>query len=330
MSPDRASEDQLEASLQRVQQALAWRIERKLERRRWREERRRLRLTRRGERGRAEGFVFAAASVLMAIYGLTHPDLWWLIFPALGFGLSGARAISRSPRRAASVPESAQATPEPGTVPEPQAPVKQAYPAIDARIARVDGICDKLLTEIRTGPQIVRQLVNKPEDTVKALRTTCHELARRERDLRSTITAEDDERLRRERSELTSRIAAEKDDVVRSRLDSAVKALDAQLAQRADLATAASRLDAEATRIQYTLENLHAQMLRARSADSGSEDVAGAGLRRSLEQLSAEMDSVAESLEAVNREDVKAATLSPVVDVGGDTAGSSGGVREKV
>jgi flagellin-like hook-associated protein FlgL len=76
--------------------------------------------------------------------------------------------------------------------------------------------------------------------------------------------------------------------------------LDAQRGQRAELATAASRLEAEHTRLYYTLENLHAQVLRVRSADVASVDVAGLGLRQSLEQLGAEMDAVTEALEDVH------------------------------
>jgi hypothetical protein len=42
-------------------------------------------------------------------------------------------------------------------------------------------------------------------------------------------------------------------------------------------------------------------VLRVRTADSASEDVAGAGLRQSVEQLGAEMDAVTEALEDVHR-----------------------------
>ena len=94
---------------------------------------------------------------------------------------------------------------------------------------------------------------------------------------------------------------AEKDAVVKDRLSSALKVLEEQRRQRAELATAASRLEAEHMRLYYTLENLYTQVLRVRTADSASEDVAGAGLRQSVEQLGAEMEAVTEALEDVHR-----------------------------
>jgi hypothetical protein len=96
-------------------------------------------------------------------------------------------------------------------------------------------------------------------------------------------------------------VEAEKDSVAKERLASALKILEEQRRQRAELATAASRLEAEHTRLYYTLENLYTQVLRVRTADSLSEDVAGAGLRHSVEQLGAEMEAVTEALEDVHR-----------------------------
>jgi hypothetical protein len=69
----------------------------------------------------------------------------------------------------------------------------------------------------------------------------------------------------------------------------------------AELGTAASRLEAEHTRLYYTLESLYTQVLRVRTADAASEDVAGAGLRKSVEQIGAEMEALEEALEEVHR-----------------------------
>ncbi|MBI5545588.1 MAG: hypothetical protein HY901_17010 [Deltaproteobacteria bacterium] len=178
-------------------------------------------------------------------------------------------------------------------------------------LTRVDAVCARILSAIESGPPSVKEIVRRPQETLKALSATCRELARRERELRAAVTEDDERRLRAERDGLTARVAAEHDEVVRQRLGSALRALDAQLAQRSELGTAASRLEAEGTRILYTLENLHTQVLRARSADTASADVAGAGLRRSLEQLSVEIDAVATALESTHAPEL----LQPVVEV---------------
>jgi chromosome segregation ATPase len=166
----------------------------------------------------------------------------------------------------------------------------------------VDSLCDKLLAELRAGPGVLRDVVHQPEQTVEGLRKSCHELARRERELRALSSPEDEHRLEEERARVVARVESERDAVVKERLEGALRLLDEQRRQRAELATAASRLEAEHMRLYYTLENLYTQVLRVRSADAASADVAGAGLRRSVEQLGMEMDAVAEALEEVHRD----------------------------
>src|SRR5207244_703181 len=173
-------------------------------------------------------------------------------------------------------------------------------PQQDPRDARMDAICDRILGEIRASPEVVKDIFIKPDETIGALRTTCRDLTRRERELRKFLSAEEDTRLLREREALQKRIDGEADDVTKMRLASALAALDQQRDQRAELARAAARFDAEHTRIAYTLESLHTQVVRMRSADSSSVDVAGAGLRRSLDMLSHEATALADALEKVN------------------------------
>jgi hypothetical protein len=147
---------------------------------------------------------------------------------------------------------------------------------------------------------VVKDIFIKPDETVAALRATCRDLTRRERDLRKFLSPQDDDRLATERDALHKRIEGEQDEVTRMRLASALAALDQQRDQRLELSRAAARFDAEHTRISYTLESLYTQVVRMRSADSSSADVAGAGLRRSLDMLSHEVNALADALEKVN------------------------------
>src|SRR6266850_1015054 len=182
----------------------------------------------------------------------------------------------------------------------PPAAARRAPPLQDPRDVRVDAICDRILAELRTSPDSVKDIFIKPEETVAALRATCRNLTRRERDVRRFLSPQDDERLLREREALQKRVDGEADEVTKMRLASALAALDAQRDQRLELSRAAARFDAEHTRISYTLENLYTQVVRMRSADSSSVDVAGAGLRRSLDMLSHEATALADALERVN------------------------------
>jgi hypothetical protein len=161
-------------------------------------------------------------------------------------------------------------------------------------------VAESILKELRDAPQSVRDIFFQPEKTVRALQVTCKDLTRRERDVRRFLSPEEDARLERERTELEKRIQQEGDEVTRLRLAAGLAQLDQQRAQRLELSRSAGRFAAEHTRIAYTVESLLTQVVRMRSADAGSVDVAGAGLRRSLDLLSRDVGALADALETVN------------------------------
>ncbi|MGI5860496.1 MAG: hypothetical protein ACOX6T_00400 [Myxococcales bacterium] len=298
------------------------RREREEQRRRKEEERRRRQLEEQAA-ARPQGLVLGLAAAIALTFAIMNTaTLWWLFFVAFGLAMGSVSLLSKASERDRLLREQRQ---QAQAALQSQAAAAQS--PIDARVARVDAVCEKILAEITSGPQIVREVIHRPEQTLAALRKACHELAKREAELRAAITPAEEQRLRAERDALSMRIAQEKDEVVRGRLGLAFCALEQQLAQRAELATAASRYEAESTRILYTLESLHTQILRARSADASSSEVAGAGLRRSLEQLSDEIDAVAEALESVNRMDTSG--VSPVAPIEPLADGSGGGSRKR-
>jgi hypothetical protein len=337
LAEGRAREDAwVEAWVRRTGRLPPRKVRRKWEKQ-WRKqaERAAKRVEREAKRARSrnpvKGGVFATMAVVLVLMAMAQPRLlWWLVFVALGFFLAAARHLER-PRRdalkdAELLPGAEAFQLRMGSGPravtdalhgaelgrgeavDPRAPKQPpggAAPtpgeAMDPRVAKVDTLCGKLLAEFRGGPAVLREVVHAPERTVEALRKGCHELARRERELRALSTPEESRRLESEREALATRISTETDTVVRERLTGALAALDEQRRQRAELTTAANRLEAEHTRLYYTLESLYAQVLRVRSADTAGEDLAGAGLRRSMEQLGAEVDAVTQALEEVHR-----------------------------
>jgi hypothetical protein len=280
-----------------------------------------------------DGYLWILAAVVLLIAALSLAPLGlFLLFPAVNLGARGSRVISRHMHithpaaaaggvqgsagmtqvQAAAAQTSAQeqqvreraarfGSMDLGPLSRPRgaAGAAQAH-GPDPRDQRVDGICDKILAELRSSPEVVKEIFRKPEETVAALRATCRDLTRRERELRRFLVPEEDVRLERERAALADRVGAETDEVTRLRLASALAALDQQRQQRVDLGRSAARFDAEHTRIFYTLESLYTQVVRMRSADAGSVDVAGAGLRRSLDLLSQEVNALADALEKVN------------------------------
>jgi len=258
------------------------------------------------KRSGAEGAVYLVIAAVIAYIALSGPDeRWWMIFIALGLALTGIKRVARAQRKIESTQQA-----EPASVASAQAekgkaavdPKREAdaKPEADPSLKRIDELCERILSEVRRGPEILREVVRRPEETVKALKEGCHALAERERELRSLVTPEDDARLLREREQLLKRLEAERDEVTKQRLQGALDALDEQRKQRSELLIAASRMEAERTRLGYTLENLYTQVLRVRSADASSAEVAGNGLRQSVDRLGDEIGALAEALESVN------------------------------
>ena len=309
-----------------------------------------------------EGYVWLLGAIVLFIVALSAlPVLWWLIFPAAGLGSRGTRVIarhagitkatvtvdatlpvgSRAPAGQPSIDEQSAARAQRfgslgnlgssfgGVTLRGGPPAPGAPPPMDPRDVRVDRICDKILADLRVAPQVVKEIFRKPEETIAALRTTCRELTRRERDVRKFLSPEEDLRLSREHDALRKRVETETDDVAKLRLSSALAALEQQREQRQELARSAARFEAEHTRISYTLESLYTQIVRMRSADSASVDVAGAGLRRSLDLLSQEVNALADALEKVNRGEaakMKKVAEAPAADA---SAPPAAGQREK-
>jgi hypothetical protein len=240
------------------------------------------------------GVMFALGALVTLLIALRYPSMWWLIFIAIFvFGYQAAHHLMPRKSMGQPLPIEGEAT----LLPQPE----RAPEVADPRMARVDALCDKLRAALREGHPVLREVVHAPDQTVEALRKSCRELARRELELRALTSPEDERRLANEHAALAARVEAEKDAVAKERLASALAVLEEQQRQRAELATAAARLEAEHTRLYYTLENLYTQVLRVRTADAASEDVAGAGLRHSVEQIGAEMEAVTEALEEVHR-----------------------------
>ncbi len=287
---------------ERVTARIAERHQRRMDRWRRREER------------RAEGWrdepradvpravVSAAAAIVCLVLAVLQPGLWWLVFVAFGFGTSAASTFGRATRRREAPREARRdesANPHAGEATaggvDESKPAAPAEPA-DPTVARIQTLCDKLLAELESGPAIVREVVAHPQETIGGLRQACLEIARRERELRTVLATQEEAALVAERDGLVARLSNEHDAIVRDRLGQALRALEQQLAHRAELATAATRLEAENTRILYTLESLRMQMLRARSTDIGAPELGGK-LRESLRELGTEIDAVAEALE---------------------------------
>lgn len=317
---------------ERFSARLAERHQRRMDRWRRREE---LRAERRRDdpTDLPRGVVSAAAAIVCLVLAILQPGMWWLVFVAFGFGTSAASTFGRVGRRREAggegQPEQGGSTrsADQSSASEEPKPAAPAEPA-DPRVTRIQDLCDKLLAALESGPPIVREVMTHPQATIGGLRQACLEIARRERELRNALAVQDEAEVVAERDALVTRLANEHDAIVRDRLGQALRALEQQLAHRAELTTAATRLEAENTRILYTLESLHMQLLRARSTDIGAPELGGK-LRESLRELGTEIDAVAEALEWASAPSAADGRVSPAATSSDTTPDAADAAAER-
>ncbi len=185
---------------------------------------------------------------------------------------------------------------------------RKETPAVDPREIKLDAVFTRIEEELKLASPAVHQQLAPRLIGVRELRGTCASLLERERGLRAEAAPDALARLDQERSSLADRVASADDEQVRLSLASAVAAIDEQKRQRQLLARSADRLEAEQTRLFWTLDALAAQLLRMRSAGADLAQSGNAELGRSLEQLQGEIDAIANALEQVAQDERRPAS----------------------
>lgn len=180
----------------------------------------------------------------------------------------------------------------------PTIPATPPEPPPDPRAQRTAAVCDKLEMELKTSPEMVRDFLGGAGQTVASLRKTCEDLLTRERALRGEIDESAAATLEAERAAVQKRADAATDDQIRMSLLGALAAMDELKKQRDLLRVGADRLQAEHTRLLYTLEALASQFVRLRT--TGREPASRAELATSVQQLRGELEAITDALEQVS------------------------------
>ncbi len=265
------------------------------------------------------GLFFLMMALVCLGFAVSRPELWWMVFVALGLGSAGARQLhlASERRRLERSPREEPAELVARTKPEAAAAPEQA-----ASPHEVDVLCDQLLADLARSPEAVRGFLDEPEKTVESLRQTCRALDERRRQLVAESPPERLESLRAQRTELLRKHAATTDAETRRRLDDAVHSLEGQLSALQRLQQRAERVDGEYTSLFVLLQELRTRVSLARSAGTTTQIE---GLRQSVHRLNTELDAITEALDTVQREG-----LPPIADIiGEDTGGRPGRDRER-
>jgi carbonic anhydrase/acetyltransferase-like protein (isoleucine patch superfamily) len=173
--------------------------------------------------------------------------------------------------------------------------------ASDPRAERISQVCDRLEEEYARAPEPVRAMFGEARTTLSSLRRTCLDLVARERALRVEASPEAMARLDQEKAAIEARLALASDDQVRRSLSGAVTAIAAQQGQRKLLQNNADRLEAELTRLIWTVDGMGTELVRVRTAGAELYQGSTAEIARSVEQLQDEINNIAQALEELNQ-----------------------------
>jgi hypothetical protein len=189
-----------------------------------------------------------------------------------------------------------------------------AAPAIDKdpRSDRIDTLCTRLEAELSKSPESVRVFLGPSGGTIGGLRRAFHALLQREQTLRVEAAPGALAALEKERAAVALKLGAASDSAVRKSFESAIAAIDEQRRQRELMARQADRLEAEMTRLLWTLDAMGTQLARARTA--GAElGAADQELGRSVKQLHDEISAIADALDGIAEEELRAQSGGPAI-----------------
>ena len=261
--------------------------------------------------------VMMVAAMAIVVFSILNPELAGLLWAAFGLSM-GAAGIYSGHYKASRLlerlqPLAAADSVVPGEViAERQGSGDRASATGSERHSgeggdplsrRLEEACDRLDQALKVAPDQVKTfLSSRSGTTIEQLRATGRDLARRERRLRELSAPEMKARMESDHVALDERIARASDSAVRQSLFQARAALKEKQAHHAELEQGADRLEAERLRLSYTLEGLHAQILRLSTSTSlGSGDPLTSPLRASLEQLQDELTALAEASDEVRQ-----------------------------
>lgn len=317
---EHATRDKRRHAMERLTETVSRKIEQALDKQKARDLRRQAKADRRAERRRQRreeasvvaGVVYLLIAAACVAYAALRPDFFWLLFVALGMGLSGARQFRdvAARKRSGAPPVEREGAP---ALPSPvAAPVKPH---------EIDVLCDQLLADLKGSPEAVRAFLNDPEKTVETMRTTARSLDARRQQLLAEADAARTAAVEKQRAELARKRDGLQDAEARRRLDGALNSLDAQLAALAQLRGAAERIDGEYTSLLVLLQELRTRVAVAKTAGTTPQFE---GLQQNVRRLNDELEAITSALADAQRE-----SLPAVVAISSDEVDAPAAERER-
>jgi len=190
--------------------------------------------------------------------------------------------------------------------------------ANDPRTAKIEVSCSQLKKALNRAPPTVREHLATSQDMVDSLRYLCYRMLGRERELRAETPAKAIATLDDERDALERQLSGVTDEHVKLSLANAVAAITEQKRQRLLMARIADRLDAELTRLLWTIDGMAFQFVRLRAASAAVRSAPDAESARAMREFQDEINTIADALEEIAES--QCSELFPVSHLDEDSA----------
>lgn len=166
-----------------------------------------------------------------------------------------------------------------------------------SRVAMCVQLQTRVLAEIAGADPMHKTMLQPSIDRVRTLAHAASEMAFKLQQIDDHLSREDVRSLQNEEAFLNNRLQGAQDPVARERFERALEQHHQKVELHGELRARWERIDAQLTNIELTLETVSAQVLRIKSAEAGTASHESARVIESLNNLSVEVEALAETVE---------------------------------
>ena len=180
-----------------------------------------------------------------------------------------------------------------------KADLKGLQPYYVGRMQQVRAVQEQIIEEVKTAGEDVRIYLRPSLEKIKDLGRKHAYLLRTLQDLERYLSSVNVQYLERERHAINQKREATRDELSRAHYDRALQSLADKIRNYEEILTGRERIDSQLESIRLSLESIHGQILRVKTADVRQATVQYDNVNNLLDGLNVEVDSLTESMDQV-------------------------------
>ncbi len=177
--------------------------------------------------------------------------------------------------------------------------LKRLIPYYYGRAEQARQVQRQILEEVKTASEDVKTYLRPSLEKIKDLGRKHSYLLGTLQDLDKYLSSVNIRNLEQERHHLEQKRRATQDELTRTHYDRALKSLADKIRNYEEILTGRERIDSQVESIRLSLESIHGQILRVKTADVRQATVQYDSVNTVLDELNVEVDSLTESMDQV-------------------------------